>query len=256
MKKDELGDRMKTYYEGRHRFMLQRRTYTIIRIDGKAFHTFTRGLEKPFDEQLIEFMQFTAAKLCKEIQGCKLAYTQSDEISLVLTDFDEINTAAWFDGNLQKIASVSASIATAAFANEMNSFVSICEDNIEDTPFLEKSFPYFDSRVFQIPTRTEVINYLIWRQQDATRNSISMVAQSLYSHKELHGKSNNEMQEMIFKKGINWNDIETYKKRGSVTKKRYFEKNDTTRSEWFSDEDIPIFTQDKKYLENLIPENV
>ena len=186
---DTLGDRMKSSYENRTKYYLPRRTYTIIRIDGKAFHTYTRGLERPFDLKLISDMDETAAFLCKNIQGAKLAFVQSDEISILLTDFETINIDAWFDGNIQKIVSVSASIATAKFSELRPGKIAM-----------------FDSRVFSIPSKTEVMNYFIWRQQDTVRNSISSVAQYLYSPKELHGKNTDQMQELCFQKGINWNN--------------------------------------------------
>mgnify|MGYP006285631833 FL=1 len=200
MKKDDLGNRMKENYENRTKQFLPRRTNTLIRLDGKAFHTYTKGFDKPFDDVLINTMNETTKFLCENIQGCIFGYTQSDEITLVLQDYNKLTSDAWFDGNIQKITSVSASMATAKF-NEL-----IPSNNLA----------LFDSRVFTIPENMEVINCIIWRQQDSIRNSISMVAQSLYSHKELHGKSSNEMQEMIFQKGQNWNDLDVGKKRGRM----------------------------------------
>lgn len=235
--KDGLGDRMKKFYENRTRNLLPRRTYTIIRVDGKAFSTYTKGLERPFDYQLIEDMDETACYMCKNIQGAKLAFVQSDEISIVITDFDNLSTDAWFDGNIQKMVSVSASLATAKF-NELR----------------PNKIALFDSRVFTIPTRTEVKNYLIWRQKDATRNSISIAAQSLYSHKELFGKSTDQMQEMCFQKGINWNDYPAKIKRGRVVVKEIFEVDGALRGRW-SSIDPPIFTQDDEFVEELIPIN-
>jgi tRNA(His) guanylyltransferase len=201
--KDDLGKRMKEQYEQRSRTFLPRRTYTIIRLDGKAFHTFTRGMEKPFDLGLICVMNAVTVFLCENIQGAQLAYTQSDEISILLTDFDKITTDAWFDGNVQKIVSVSASMATAKF-----------NDESRKTFAAPKGLAFFDSRAFTISDPTEVENYFIWRQKDAVRNSVAMTAQSLYSHKELNGKSSNEQQEMCFQKGVNWNDLNEGFKRG------------------------------------------
>ena len=198
--KDDLGNRMKENYEGRTKLFLPRRTYTIIRLDGKAFHTFTKGMKRPFDEDFITMMDDTTQLLCEEIQGAKLGYVQSDEISILLTDFDKITSDAWFDGQVQKIVSVSAAMA-AAFFNSVNVF------NHSDLAF-------FDARVFTIPDPVEVENYFIWRQKDAVRNSIAMTAQSLYSHKELNGKSQSQQQEMIFQKGQNWNDLPEGFKRG------------------------------------------
>ncbi len=217
--KDQLGDRMKSYYEDRTRNFLPRRTFTIIRIDGKAFHTYTRGLTRPFDQGLIDDMNETTKYLCENIQGAKFGYVQSDEISLLLTDFEKVTTDAWFDGNIQKMASISASMATAKF-NELRMLRFINEIKLNGVSNVNQSSALFDSRVFTIPAEEEVINYFIWRQQDATRNSISSVAQSLYSHKELNGKSTDEMQEMIFQKGQNWNDYPIGQKRGRAVAKR------------------------------------
>jgi len=214
MSKDALGDRMKDFYENRTRMKLPRRTNTIIRLDGKAFHTFTRGFEKPFDKNLTNAMNDTTKALCKEIQGAVIGYVQSDEISILLTDYTKLTTDAWFDGNIQKIVSVSASMATAYFNYSIN----------YGRPYYNQLKAFFDSRVMTIPSRTEVINYFIWRQQDAVRNSISMLAQSLYSHGELMNKSANEMQEMCFQKGKNWNDIDDGWKRGRMIIKDSVEK--------------------------------
>jgi tRNA(His) 5'-end guanylyltransferase len=261
---DTLGDRMKDFYEDRYRITLPRRTYTIIRIDGKAFHTYTKRLKRPFDEGLIEDMNETTAYLCKNIQGVKLGYVQSDEISLILTDFDELGTHAWFDNNMQKMASVAASMATAKF-NQLR-MIRACNNSGGDLVFegLDKDgienfrLAMFDARVFQIPFIDEVINYLIWRQQDATRNSISSVAQSMYSPKELHGKSTDEMQEMIFQKGVNWNDYSYREKRGGlISKVKLLMKNvefDTMyeRTKWIQIE-TPIFTKEKDFIKTFFP---
>lgn len=226
---------MKEYYEDRTRNVLPRRTYSIIRIDGKAFHTYTKGLQRPFDDKLMNDMDETAGFLCKNIQGAKFAFVQSDEISILLTDFEELTTDAWFDGNIQKMVSVSSSLATAKF-NELR----------------PGKLAFFDSRVFTIPSNIEVENYFIWRQQDTTRNSISSVAQSLYSHKQLEGKNTTEQQEMIFQKGTNWNDFAPKYKRGRVIEKQLYDKDGATRSKWVSVEP-PIFTQERDFLTSRIP---
>jgi len=241
MKKDDIGNRMKANYEDRARFFLPRRSHTIIRIDGKAFHTYTRGLFRPFDDGFIEDMDTTAAYLCKNIQGAKFAFVQSDEISILLTDYDKLTTDAWFDNNIQKMASVSASMATRAF-NEarLNRYGK------------GMRWAEFDSRVFQIPEWTEVENYFIWRQQDCVRNSISSVAQSLYSHKELNGRNTTEMQEMIFQKGINWNDYDPRYKRGrSIVKEEYIGDSAVPRHRWVS-VGCPILTQEKEFISQAI----
>lgn len=239
---DELGNRMKDYYENRYRFSLPRRGYAIIRIDGKAFHSYTKGLKRPFDEQFIDDMDITACYLCKNIMGAKFGFVQSDEISIILTDFDQITTEAWFGNNLQKMCSVSASLATVAFNRARL-------DRYKD---IDMKWAEFDSRVFQIPQHTEVCNYFIWRQQDATRNSIQSVAQSLYSQKELHGKNINEQQEMIFARGINWNDYVPKFKRGRGIIKIEYQKEGVVRSKWKS-VDVPVFTQNREFLNSIIP---
>lgn len=224
MSKDKIGDRMKNNYENRTKQFLTRRIPTIIRLDGKAFHTYTKGLDKPFDIGLIEDMQETTKFLCKNIQGCKLGYTQSDEITLVLTDYDNLQTDAWFDYNVQKMTSVSAAMATAKFNQLRNkrildSYTSVELLEAKDELLNHTKLAFFDSRVFQIPEKEEVVNSLIWRQQDAERNSIQMLAQSLYSQKQLHGKNTSILQDMCWKKGQNWNDLGFEKKRGSLVLK-------------------------------------
>lgn len=241
---DSLGDRMKANYESRSRYALVRRTYTIIRIDGKAFHTYTRGLDRPFDAGLMLDMDVTAQYICAEVQGAKFAFVQSDEISILLTDFDCIDSQAWFDLDVQKICSVSASLATAKF----NALRRLVEN--PDNPKLA----HFDARVFQVPTQTEAINYFIWRQNDAVRNSISSVAQSLYSAKQLHGVGQNEQQELIHQKGINWNDYSSGEKRGRFIERELYEKEGATRSRWVTIE-CPVFTQDREFLLSRVPKN-
>lgn len=194
--KDDLGDRMKGNYEDRTRYSLPRRTYTIIRLDGKAFHTYTRGLQKPFDKGLTDDMDYSIITMMPEIQGAVFAYTQSDEISVLVTDFAQPTTSAWFDGNLQKICSVAASIITAKFNFFRMGRILTAGSNMP-----QKKTAYFDARVFTIPDPTEVMNYFIWRNQDCSRNSVSMVAQANFSHSELQGKSTKEMLAMLSVKG-------------------------------------------------------
>lgn len=230
--KDALGQRMKERYEDRSRFMLPRRTYSIIRVDGKAFHSFTRKCKKPFDGKLINAMNEAALELCRQSQGAKLGYVQSDEISVLLTDFETEKTDMWLDGNIQKIASISASIVTAAFNN---AYV--------DRP---DQLALFDARVFVIPDYVEVENYFVWRQKDATRNSVQMMAHALYPYKELVGKKNSELQEMIFQKNKNWNTLPPSLRRGRAIYK-------TPIAGWEVDNAPAIFTEDRDYLRRLIP---
>lgn len=220
---------MKGNYEDRTRYLLPRRTYTLIRLDGKAFHTYTRGLNKPFDKGLTEDMDAAIIAILPQIQGAVFAYTQSDEISILLTDFALPTTSAWFDGNVQKICSVSSSLITSEFNRfrarrwrterldiQASTFLSKhgmddeAADNFdyENTNMASKfALALFDARVFTIPDRTEVMNYFIWRNQDCSRNSVSMVAQANFSHKELQGKSSVTMLDMLREKGTAW---ETY----------------------------------------------
>ncbi len=193
--KDTLGDRMKSNYEDRSRVKLTRRTPVIIRLDGKAFHTLTRKCTKPFDQALQVSMTGTAQRLCEEIQGAKVAYTQSDEISILLIDYDKLATDAWFDYNIQKMVSVAASVASVEFTHRFG------------------TEGLFDARAFNIP-KEEVANYFVWRQKDWIRNSVSMLAQSLFSHKELHGKSQADMHEMMHKVDRNWDDLSPRWKNG------------------------------------------
>jgi len=219
--------RMKEYYENRNRYYLSRHVPVICRIDGKKFSSYTKGLNKPFDEGLIEDMQKTAIYLCENIQGAKAAYTQSDEISILITDYDKLTTEAWFNYNVQKMTSVSASLATGIF-NQLRFLKCFAEEPeiIElQTSLVQQTYlpklANFDSRAFSIP-QSDINNYFVARQRDAEKNSIAMLAQSLYSHKELHLKNGSDMQEMCFQKGHNWNDLHFSKKRGSLIVKNQY----------------------------------
>lgn len=237
--KDALGDRMKSRYEHRARAFLPRRTYTLLRIDGKAFHSYTRQCTRPFDEDLITLMNATAKGLCEGIQGAKVGYVQSDEISLLLTDFETPQTDAWFDGNVQKITSVSASMATALFNEARYQAV---QDRVKEK---FQGAAMFDSRVWTIPDYIEVENYFVWRQQDASRNSVNMVAQTHFSHKELQGKSIPEVHDMLHAKSINWNDFAPGFKRGRAIVRGAERGWEVVAP--------PVFTQDRAFLKNCIP---
>lgn len=252
--KDNLGNRMKENYENRAKTQLLRRTPVIIRLDGKAFHTFTRGFKKPFDDILTEAMQQTMLTLCKEIQGCVLGYTQSDEITLVLTDYKKLETAAWFDYDIQKICSVSASIATLAFnkffAKQCALHASSYSPDINNAHINSiYNGALFDSRCFNIP-KEEVTNCILWRQQDAIRNSINAVGQAYFSHKELQGLSTDQiLRKLLEEKQTDWNKLPVHLQRGSCCIKQ--EINDL--SAWVIDNYIPIFKGDgRNYIEKLI----
>jgi tRNA(His) 5'-end guanylyltransferase len=245
---DSLGDRMKGY-ENVFRQYLPKRMPVICRLDGRSFHNYTKGCARPIDENLVSCMNETAIYLCHNIQGTKIAYVQSDEISLLITN-DETNETQPFVGNcLPKIVSLSAGMASAYFTS------------ISDRIFGKQKLAVFDSRAFVLPIN-EVNNYMIWRQNDATRNSVSSLAQSLYSHKALHGKRNAELQELIWQKGINWDKLPTTQKRGRCIVKVQVEKpavNRKTgevitaiRSEWIVDNEVPIFSKNKDYVNRYL----
>lgn len=258
MVKDALGDRMKKYYEEVSKTRLVRRMPVIIRLDGKAFHTFTRGLDKPFDSNFNKAMQDTMKYLCENIQGCVLGYTQSDEITLVLLDYQTLQTDAWYDYEVQKMTSVSASMATLAFNRAIATIVDDLhiiatrmnpEDGKPSELVLWESKLFkamFDSRVFNIP-KEEVTNCILWRQLDAERNSINALAQSLFSHKSLQGLNRKEtVAKMELEKGVIWGNLPTMLKRGSCCIR-------DEAGHWFIDKEIPIFKEDgRNYIEKLI----
>ena len=284
----ELGNRMKNYYEQVSKTKLMRKCPVAIRIDGRAFRTFTRGFQKPFDEVIIKSMQETMKYLCENIQGCILGYTQSDEITLILTDYKNIDSDAWFDYEVEKLCSVSASMATMAFNKAFEKNVKMFEhemvsyyiadyhDQIIQSAIYRKALDkgaMFDARCFNIP-KEEITNLLYWRQKDAIRNSIQMVGQANFSQEELQNKSYNDIQDMLMtQKGINWNDFPTYQKRGSCCIKEEYAVNDNGeevevdcvtdvdepvesvafRSRWTIDTDIPIFKgENRNYIEKIL----
>jgi tRNA(His) 5'-end guanylyltransferase len=273
---DELGKRMKEYYETVSKTKLTRRTPVAIRLDGRSFHSFTRGFNKPFDEVLIKSMQRTMQYLCENIQGCVLGYHQSDEITLILIDYKKLTSSAWFDYEVQKMCSIAASMATMAFnkffADEVIHFRkekfynAAGEDQYAVYLKAVEKGAMFDARCFNIP-KEEVCNLIYWRQLDATRNSIQMVGQANFSHKELQNKSCNQIQDMLMtERGINWNDLPVYQKRGSCCIKSNVSTtfanvdeagNVTTgsieRPHWYIDNNIPIFKgEDREYIDKLI----
>ena len=228
--KDELGQRIKRDYEDALRVFLPRHTYTVLRIDGRAFHQFTRGLERPYSRTLADALDAAASHLCREMLGCRFAYGQSDEYSFLLTDFETEDAALWFDGNMQKIVSVAASLFTAAFARAYTS----------------EKLAAFDCRVMVIPRREEVERYFLWRQLDASANSLNMLASAHYPHMELHGRSMQEKHDLLHAKGINWARESTDFKRGRAIVR------DAVQG-WRVDHEIPIFNRETDYLKSLIP---
>ena len=271
MKYSKLSIRMKQY-EGVSRNYLVKKTPVIIRIDGKAFHTFTKKFKKPFDSILMTTMQETMKSLCESIQGCVFGYTQSDEISLLLLDDKKEDSAAWFEYNVQKCSSIAASIATLYFNKFFAKHVSEMDERFaeawnvsdEDMQYLkvmmnaENTGAMFDARAFNLP-RSEIANYFFWRQDDASRNSIQMAGHAYFSNAQMKSKSNDQVQEMLFsEKGINWNDYPIPCKRGTACIKRIetFSRNDGTtfnRCKWFIDKEMPILRNEgRQYVERLL----
>ena len=272
MDNSNLGTRMKEY-EKRNQYYLQKRTPVAIRVDGRSFHTFTKGFQRPFDDILIKTMQETAKYMCENIQGAKFAYVQSDEITIILVDYDTLETDCWFNYRTDKLCSISASMATMAFnkyfTKNVENFVQDCATDYEtqglcgeDTVECELCKTYqkaiekgvmFDARCFNIP-KEEVTNLIYWRQLDATRNSIQMVGQANFSHKELQNKSCNMIQDMLHEqKGINWNDYPTVCKRGTAIVKVTIESERINASSWIIDTEMPILKgEDRAYVDDLV----
>lgn len=281
--RDDLGTRMKTFYENIPKTRLMRRVPVAIRLDGKAFHTFTRGFQKPFDFVLMDTMQQTMKYLCENIQGCVFGYTQSDEITLILVDYQKFTSDAWFDYEVQKLTSVSASMATMAFNKYFSE--NVVEYNLTHDPLVKRreglldnyisaveKGALFDARCFNIP-KEEVTNLIYWRQLDATRNSIQMVGQAHFSHDELQDKTCNMIQDMLMTKyGINWNDFTIPCKRGTACIKVATKVTENIKREpqpfgedrvtttiieerpiWVIDKNMPILKgEDRKYVDDLI----
>lgn len=280
MDRSDLAERMKGY-EKRNRYYLQRRMPVILRLDMRAGHSFTKGFKRPFDEVFIKSMQNTAKYLCENIQNCKLSYQQSDEITLLLVDYDKLNTDCFFDYRVDKLCSIAASMATMVFNKFFEKYVNEYRFSKWDgiSKYEDGTWGYiqtllnavdkgamFDARCFNIP-KEEVTNNFYWRQLDASRNSIQMVGQANFSHKELQNKSCNDIQDMLMtQKGINWNDLPTYQKRGSCCArnkiviesdgvKATVQLRDASKSEneWIIDTDIPIFKgEGREYIDRLV----
>jgi tRNA(His) 5'-end guanylyltransferase len=235
MNKDNLGDRIKTIYEDAHRIILPGRMPVLVRNDGVSFHRLTRYMDKPFDARFIFSMIAATKYLCENVQNCVLGYTQSDEISLVLINYKRLNTSSWFNNNLQKIASVSASMATLAFNRELSNYYPDKEG-------------YFDGRAFVVP-REDICNALLFRQQDSSRNSVQMLGHYYFSQKQLHGLSNFQVQDkLMLEAGINWDHLNVMYKRGTCIVKK--------GNGWVVDCDVPIFSQHPEYINNLLTPEV
>ena len=255
MIKDDLGTRMKKFYEEVPKTKLMRRVPVAIRIDGKAFHTFSRGFQKPFDSILMTSMQETMKYLCENIQGCVFGYTQSDEITLILIDYQKFTSSAWFDYEVQKVCSIAASMATMAFNKFFTKNVNYFEMTHEHDDTINEycttlvnateKGAMFDARCFNIP-KEEVANLVYWRQLDAMRNSVQMVAQANFPHKELQGLNQEALKgKLHLEKNIIWDNYPIYKQRGTAVYK-------STSGEWIVDKCMPILKENWDYIRNLI----
>lgn len=253
---DDLGTRMKEFYEQIPKTRLMRRVPVAVRIDGRSFHTFTRGFWKPFDRTLMNTMQGTMQYLCQNIQGAKFGYAQSDEITLILTDYDTFTTSAFFDYEVQKLCSIIASMATMKFNQLFPYNVSLLRGIKGDYKAIHYFEEYydtmltaaskgamFDCRCFNIP-KEEVTNLIYWRQLDAMRNSVQMVGQANFSQKELQNKSCEKIKEMLAVKGILWEAYSPDCKWGAACRK--------DEDGWYVDHDMPILKEDRAYVDDLI----
>jgi len=250
-----LGDRMKGY-EAVAKTVLPPRSFSVCRVDGRAFHSLLRGAPKPFDYDFMADMDATAVALCAEVQGAVFGYVQSDEISVLVCDFAGPNSQPWFGGEVQKQVSIAAATATAAFNARRPAEVATGR------------MATFDARVFTLPNAVEVANYFIWRERDAVRNSIAMAAQAKFSQRQLHGINTGRMQEMLLAEhGISWNDYPDGAKHGRVvvkasgerevtfTHKRTNEERTVTAvRSWWEAQPAPHFTTDPDgWLAQMIP---
>jgi len=250
MKNITLGDRMKRY-EACTVPKLPLNTPVILRVDGRAFHSYTRDFEKPFDDEFITMMDAAGIALCSEMMNAKLAYIQSDEISVLM--YPKIYSDVWFGNNVQKMCSIAASLASTCLTVSHMTYRK--KEHEEHTPVIT-----FDARVFAIPEK-DVCNYFVWRQQDWERNSLNMLAQSYYTQEGLNGLNTAGLHDALHDMGVNWNDLNITKKRGRciVYKSPDFVSMDEPdmellRKNWVVDNEIPIFTKNRNYIEKYLEE--
>lgn len=246
--KDNLGDRMKKYEGVWNSTQLIPRTPIIIRLDGKAFHSYLAPLkgQDPFDHAVHLLMGDTMIYLCQNIQGAVFGYTQSDEISILLRDWDTFETQQWFGGNKTKIETIAASMATGRFNHQKEAMQKFCANDFPSISLIKQDFALFDARAFNLP-KEEVTNYFIWRQKDAIRNSVSALAQHHFAHKVLQGMKVPLMKDLLLSSvNIDWNQLKTWKQRGICWSK-----------EGSADEEIPVFTDNREYVEKhlVVTEN-
>lgn len=213
---NSLGDRMKMF-ENTFRHKLMEKSWVIIRLDGQHFKSYTKGLKKPYDIEFMQNMNQVTMDLLKYIPGAKIGYVQSDEISILLSDLDSYNTSMWFNGDINKIISSAASFASVMF-----------------NKYRPNKIATFDARSFNIPD-TEILNYFIFRQQDAIRNSIQSTARTYFSHKQLENKNQNDMKQMLIDINKPWESMIAGWKYGRTYVKNVNDSNYINQNIIFSD---------------------
>lgn len=257
---DPIGDYFKEQFENVYRTYLPEKSYVIVRVDGKAFHTFTRSFKRPFDTDLIDMMNATAVALCENIMGAKVAYVQSDEISILMTDVESEKSQPWFGNNLNKIVSLTASIATAEFNREYLKYLTKTDDSISIEGI---KFAHFDSRAFIVDSKEDAEDYFQWRRDDCKRNAVNMIAQANFSHRTLQGLNTAGTLELLRDSEIDLNEFPSgfrfgrliIKEKITVPQLRFFNKKtqqeeiayDVVRNQW------KVETFDKELLINNIP---
>lgn len=245
-------------YEEATGHQLLRRMPVIIRVDGKAFHTLTKQItpdkdptsEHGFSVRMHNLMNNVSVRMWQNIQNAVMTYTQSDEISILLKDWTNLETQQWFDGKVQKIASVSAALATAHFNKLWLDMFGISESE-------KHNLPLFDARVFNVPI-DDVVNYFIWRQKDAMRNSINFIARKHFSHKQLHGVNIKDTLAMLHDVGVDWNARPLWEQRGSCVVRNPLSTYEPWRSDvapYLIDDNIPVFTEDREYITEFLRED-
>lgn len=230
MKNDKLGDRMKRYEMEEAGRRLMPNLPIMARLDGRAFHSFTAGMERPFSRKFSNCMVETAAALV-EVFHADLAYTQSDEISLMWRNDDPFREMP-FDGRFQKWTSLLSAEASVAFYQAMLKHIPEKADGRRGRPTL-------DCRVWQLPNMVEVYNTFVWREDDATRNSLQMAAQAHYSHHELHGVASPGLHDLLYSKGINWDEYPAFFKRGTYLARRPYQR-------YLTDEELSRIPEEKR----------
>jgi len=239
-----LGDRMKAR-EASAGNLLPPRMPAVLRVDGRAFHTFTRGFDSPFDGIIEACMDRVATALCEEIGTARLAYGQSDEVSVLLVDYANLGTEQWFGGRRSKMESTAASIATAAF-NEALHEAWLSSLNPDRSRFLRSKLfrAHFDARVFPVPT-DDAINYFFWRQRDAVRNSVLTAGQASLPRRQMHGMKCDDVKVALAELGRPWEELPVRRQRGFAVARA---PSSRTTSAWTIDREPPVFGEDRAYV--------